>query len=872
MHLRAFVVALALALMATLAAAQGNMSHDALIRTYDHKYRVGDDMWLFWTVEWAPGSNGSANATTTCDDILHFAILVEEQVGWLGIGVAMPAADMPGADIGVANGFSTAGGGATPVFRDYYAIDYDTPAPDDCGPSDWVAIAGFSNATLTAIEGRRAMAARDPVHDRSIQCGDVLPTHLIFAHGPDADLAFHGEHTADVRLNLCAPAGQSPLSPGASEAELAGVENFFIGMSNYSVPTDVTTYVDTDCVPIDPDLLATGAYLIGFKSQLQNSTAHFVHHMVVKGWVQSATCDGNVDMGIDIFGAASDPHTAFFFPSDVALNISSFKAFSVQFHYSNPDGVANITDSSGIAAYFVRAPRTHVAGMVQFADPAVATTPVNLPQGLSRYTYECPSGCTMGFTEDITVIAELAHMHGHGIMMSTQYASSNGSVYFTSATEHYDFHKQVVAPYPRRVTVKRGDVVTTTCTYATDSAGVAWGRATEDEMCIAFVYYYPAQASIVPGTYCGIGGLCGTMTGIATFPNASALGRSWGVDGDCEWAESTNTTLTTDAASSSSPVSTTVVSSSTTLVTDAMTTTLTSEPTTSTTLTSEPTTTLTSEPTTTSTLTSEPTTSTLPTSLNVTNSTAATTTTATVAATTTATTTSLSDTTTGTTTATSLPRTTVTTATTPTTTTARSTATPTTQPTVSATNDPSRPLTITVAPFVAVSTFVASLAARLGVLASQISVQELSSSGGVVTIALGFTGDVVRAASLTQQVLNLANADLLSLGATAAVLAGNAPPMRTLSPNGAPDGSDGLAPGAIAGIVIACVAVVAIIIGLAWWDMKRGAHAGPPPIKFDEYMRHQAASFGGGLDDAHAGEPIELSVAPRRGGAGDGLV
>ena len=51
-----------------------------------------------------------------------------------------------------------------------------------------------------------------------------------------------------------------------------------------------------------------------------------------------------------------------------------------------------------------------VSGLLMLGDPTPGADPGPLPNGLSRYTVECPSECTQLWSSGITVFGHFQHM------------------------------------------------------------------------------------------------------------------------------------------------------------------------------------------------------------------------------------------------------------------------------------------------------------------------------------------------------------------------------------------------------------------------------------------------------------------------------
>jgi hypothetical protein len=255
---------------------------------------------------------------------------------------------------------------------------------------------------------------------------------------------------------------------------------------------------------------------------------HVVHHAVLKGFY-SVDCQGPE---IDLFEAASDIEgAALVFPSGVALNISTFAAFRVQMHYDNRHYQDGIVDNSAIRVHWTQTKPLIVAGQIHLGDPQVRLAPGLIPQGPSEYVFECGSSCTKQFPHDIYLMSQMHHMHERGRRMTTQLLAPDGKLVNTvgGVAEFFDFHKQrnvVMAP----IKVPRGHSLRLSCMFDTPvgehETPVTWGLESNNEMCIDFLYYYPASPAIHP-QFCGINA-CGTLRTAGKMVTAPNFNRSFG--------------------------------------------------------------------------------------------------------------------------------------------------------------------------------------------------------------------------------------------------------------------------------------------------------------------------------------------------------
>ncbi len=477
--------------------------------SYIRHFRVSDEMVFRWNI---------VDLSTPAAARIDFALEVLSNTGWIGIGVAQPAAAMPGADIGVA--FINSSSKQLSI-GDYYATDYAKPILDPCGENHWRAVGYHRNASATIIMGSRVLSVKNATFDRSIispSTADPTPsTMLIFAFGTSQTFSMHAKAAHRVINLFSSVPNRTEVFKGLKEARVV--------MRRHPITTAETEYATSECYSA-AELSFTGswgarkAYARGF---LLHKESKHVHHVVLRGH-STATCSGG--RLSDIYEAASDVEgSAVVFPDNVALDLSVFKSFSVQTHYDNPLGELAGLDGSGAIIYWTYdAPKT-TAGLLSLGDPAVFLAGSYLPDGKSTFTFECPSSCTKFLPHDITILFRSHHMHAHGKRMSTEVIAANGTTLQSIVTEYYDFHRQRPVQLAQPVTVRKGDILRTSCSYDTNGL-VRWGLGSGDEMCIDFLYYYPANAAIDVNA-CGLVVGCGIVASVEEGSKA-ALKRQFG--------------------------------------------------------------------------------------------------------------------------------------------------------------------------------------------------------------------------------------------------------------------------------------------------------------------------------------------------------
>ncbi len=124
----------------------------------------------------------------------------------------------------------------------------------------------------------------------------------------------------------------------------------------------------------------------------------------------------------------------------------------------------------------------------------------------AQHTFVCEADCLNNhLPEPVTVIRESFHMHKTGATASNEHIR-NGQVIRTSRVNFWDFDQQgdfavVQAPFQ----LNPGDSFRTVCNYNTPK-DVIWGLASDEEMCMAFLYYYPRTVSDMGiAISCGLG-------------------------------------------------------------------------------------------------------------------------------------------------------------------------------------------------------------------------------------------------------------------------------------------------------------------------------------------------------------------------------
>jgi len=212
-------------------------------------------------------------------------------------------------------------------------------------------------------------------------------------------------------------------------------------------------------------------------------------------------------------------------------------AFSAppQVHYDNPAGIEGAVDHSSVRIFYSDTPRQYDAGTLTIGDALIhlQDQPV---EGNRNYTFTCPSECTSQMVQpSVTVFASMLHAHLTGLQLWTNLYRNGTFERTIEAARFWSNEHQRNTLLNDTVTLLPGDELRMSCLYdvakvnATDGAAPVFGLATDEEMCMSFLFVYPrpTKAVVPPATvtprlgYCApvytdedgtVGTFCGDFT------------------------------------------------------------------------------------------------------------------------------------------------------------------------------------------------------------------------------------------------------------------------------------------------------------------------------------------------------------------------
>jgi hypothetical protein len=210
------------------------------------------------------------------------------------------------------------------------------------------------------------------------------------------------------------------------------------------------------------------------------------HHTVLtvgepNGADGSFPCDTGTNADAMIYGSGVGTNPIKF-PSGVAMKVAAGQQLLINLHLFNTSD-QELTGTSGTLARLVPASAVQNEAEVILAGK---TFTLSVPPGPSTSTGTC------AMNGDVTLFAVGPHMHQMGTHLKvTANSSTAGSQVIHDAA--YNFFEQRVEVMSQSVAMSQGDTVQIECTYNnTSSSTIAFGESSNEEMCFAGIYRYPA--------------------------------------------------------------------------------------------------------------------------------------------------------------------------------------------------------------------------------------------------------------------------------------------------------------------------------------------------------------------------------------------
>ncbi|XP_033106208.1 DBH-like monooxygenase protein 1 homolog [Anneissia japonica] len=426
------------------------------------------------------------------DDI--FFEMSAKTYGYVAIGFS-PNGGMPGSDI-------VAGWVKNDVtfLSAYHATKFAKPDIDLS--NDYELLYGFEEGNKTTIGFSRKLQTCD-TNDYTITSDTSRIIWAVNDNDPpnSGDLLYHGT-ARGVRsvILLDAATKLNELPNDANSFELL--------VSNVSVPNDDTTYW---CTSFAVPKFEKPVHLFRFDTIIQKGHEALVHHMVLvgcRGNVSSITgwsniCDRDKFMQCtEILYAWAIGAGTFEFPEHVGLLLGGENdpnLFFIETHYDNPGHRPDFVDNSGFRIHYTPTLRQYDADIWFLGEAFIGMGQMIPPNEPDFKTHGiCFGDCTkVGIGEDIKVFAAFLHGHLAARKINVQHYR-DGKLIHEIRDDHYDFNLQETRLLTKERIFKQGDEFVVTCSYNTmGRTNITFGgEGTTDEMCVAFLYYYPRQPKL----------------------------------------------------------------------------------------------------------------------------------------------------------------------------------------------------------------------------------------------------------------------------------------------------------------------------------------------------------------------------------------
>ncbi|KAM9798325.1 DBH-like monooxygenase protein 2 homolog [Neosynchiropus ocellatus] len=389
---------------------------------------------------------------------------VVNTTGWIGFGLS-PNGNMFGADIVIG---AVAPGGNH--FTDRHGVGTVMPVIDEeqncilhsMGESDGQTWMKFSRKFLTCD--------KDDYH---IKAG---PQKLIYAYGLTDMIGYHQARRGTKTVNLLSYKPQNDVPDSTS---------ITVRVDNLVVPAIDTYY---HCKITKLPYLAQKHHI--YKIEAVIDSYGIVHHILlykcpkfVTQGSDKACFTGDVgDYCMEVVAAWAVGGTPFELPEIAGIPVGGEDEdqdifYRLEIHYNNPLEQTGWTDSSGIRLYTTAILRQHDAAILTTGIQPFGLIDYNIPKGAEHFrSYGmCNTSLFPQLIENVPVLNVFGVMlHTHLAGRKVRVGHFGDKEQLLAVNENYDFEMQESVLLGEHKKIK------------------PMGFSTSDEMCLAFLLYYPA--------------------------------------------------------------------------------------------------------------------------------------------------------------------------------------------------------------------------------------------------------------------------------------------------------------------------------------------------------------------------------------------
>lgn len=454
-----------------------------------------------------PEENFGIKWKVTNEDLTILLSSSMTAMGWLGFGIGEPTSgSMLGADVVVAT-FDPENDSVQVSDRHvpwtaYPLIEGATPFPVMDKQQDWIYMGANQTEDGNAVVMKRKIDTGDP-QDRIVDL--VQSSAVIFAYGWGQSVGYHGNNRGTTGLHF---------GSGGSDSETYQPPPDADSFIDFRMPNiTLSSYDDTDIYVLYSQDVGEIDDIVAIDFDILTQTPSWKHHTVV---YNCSAVDLESEWAIyrepqffaggtptldcaPIFGWALGG-TPLELPREAGLRGSRY--LLVETHYNLPvngtDSAGNPTfagvgtvDSSGFRMYTSSKKRSFKAQALTLSNVDIEDSRIANEVAMVHYEVECDASCTRKNAKPFQVYGSFLHMHAYGRQIwVAHYDADYKFKGVVAQTQYWNFRFQKT--FPATAVIEPGDSLRLHCVFDTSKAsiGPVWGQRSNEEMCVAFLYYY----------------------------------------------------------------------------------------------------------------------------------------------------------------------------------------------------------------------------------------------------------------------------------------------------------------------------------------------------------------------------------------------
>ncbi|XP_074541558.1 DBH-like monooxygenase protein 2 homolog [Halichoeres trimaculatus] len=409
--------------------------------------------------------------------------LTVNTTGWVGFGLS-PNGGMAGADI-VMGGLGPSGS----YFKDYHATGLSMPLVDE--QQSYTLLSASESDGQTILTFKRTIQSCDD-QDFHITTAAIK---LIYAYGTTDEISYHSSRRGTREVNLL------NYMPRVA----ATGDNFLrVTVDNISVPEKETYY---HCKVMKISNFKTKHHVYLIEPLIEHHD--LIHHMLLYRCPPAVTLPldeecytGAEEPCFEVVASWAAGGGVYVLPNNAGIPFGGEDSeilYRLEIHYNNPNNDKGRTDSSGLKLYYTDKLREHDVATLMTGLLHLPGMDYKIPPKVAQFhSYGVCN--TSAFSQlvkplpDLHVFAVLMHTHLAGRKVRVGHYRNQQQIDFLDVNENYQYEYQQAVSLGAIKTIKPGDEIVVECTYstATRSKVTKFGLGTYDEMCLAFLLYYPA--------------------------------------------------------------------------------------------------------------------------------------------------------------------------------------------------------------------------------------------------------------------------------------------------------------------------------------------------------------------------------------------